>query len=57
MAIAGRLTGLVKNAGIAGTLVTAEELPHWLKRGVQFYIHSDPFLRRGLAGIHAALGR
>lgn len=43
---------------IAGTLATAEELPHWLKRGVQFfYIHSDPFLRRGLAGIQAALGR
>ncbi|ACP27167.1 putative HpcH/HpaI aldolase/citrate lyase family protein [Sinorhizobium fredii NGR234] len=49
----------IRSAGkIAGTLVTAEELPHWLDRGVQFfYIHSDPFLRRGLAGIQTALGR
>ncbi len=49
----------IRSAGkIAGTLVTAEELPHWLERGVQFfYVHSDPFLRRGLAGIHTALGR
>jgi 2-keto-3-deoxy-L-rhamnonate aldolase RhmA len=43
---------------VAGTLVTAEELPHWLQRGVQFfYVHSDPFLRRGLAGINTTLGR
>ncbi|APG94031.1 HpcH/HpaI aldolase family protein [Sinorhizobium americanum] len=49
----------IRGAGkIAGTLVTAEELPYWLKRGLQFfYIHSDPFLRRGLAGIQTALGR
>jgi len=31
---------------IAGTLVTADELPYWLEKGVQFfYVHSDPFLR------------
>src|SRR4029077_5400149 len=35
----------------AGTLVTADELPYWLKKGVRFfYIHSDPFLRLGLSG-------
>ncbi|WFU83581.1 aldolase/citrate lyase family protein [Bradyrhizobium sp. CIAT3101] len=43
---------------IAGTLVTSDELPFWLGRGVKyFYIHSDPFLRIGLAGIKKALGR
>ncbi len=49
----------IRAAGkVAGTLVTAEELPQWLERGVQFfYIHSDPFLRRGLANIKSTLGR
>ena len=43
---------------IAGTLVTAEELPFWLDTGVQFfYIHSDPFLRSGLASIKQTLAR
>ncbi|ANK85629.1 MULTISPECIES: HpcH/HpaI aldolase family protein [Rhizobium] len=43
---------------VAGTLVTADELPGWLEIGVRFfYIHSDPFLRRGLAGIKQALTR
>jgi 4-hydroxy-2-oxoheptanedioate aldolase len=48
----------IRAAGkVAGTLATAEELAHWLGKGVQFfYIHSDPFLRRGLAGIKATLG-
>ena len=43
----------IRRAGkIAGTLATADELPHWLERGVQyFYIHTDPFLRRGIAGV------
>jgi 2-keto-3-deoxy-L-rhamnonate aldolase RhmA len=42
----------------AGTLVTADELPHWLEKGVRFfYIHSDPFLRLGLNAINKALGR
>jgi 4-hydroxy-2-oxoheptanedioate aldolase len=49
----------IRSAGkIAGTLVTADELPHWLEQGVQFfYIHSDPFLRRGLAAITQTLSR
>ncbi len=49
----------IRAAGkIAGTLVTADELPYWLKKGVQFfYIHSDPFLRLGLNGIKKSLGR
>lgn len=43
---------------VAGTLVTTDELPHWLQKGVQFfYIHSDPFLRRGIAGIRQTLAR
>jgi 4-hydroxy-2-oxoheptanedioate aldolase len=43
--------------GESGTLVTADELPHWLEKGVQFlYIHSDPFLRLGLNGIKKSLG-
>jgi 4-hydroxy-2-oxoheptanedioate aldolase len=43
----------IRKAGkIAGTLATADELPHWLAKGVQFfYIHTDPFLRRGIAAI------
>lgn len=45
-----------KAGKIAGTLVTADELPHWLSKGVQFfYIHTDPFLRRGIAGIKQTL--
>jgi 4-hydroxy-2-oxoheptanedioate aldolase len=49
----------IRAAGkVAGTLVTSDELPFWLERGVRyFYIHSDPFLRLGLAGIKKALGR
>jgi 2-keto-3-deoxy-L-rhamnonate aldolase RhmA len=49
----------IRAAGkVAGTLVTSDELPFWLERGVKyFYIHSDPLLRIGLAGIKKALGR
>lgn len=49
----------IRAAGkIAGTLATAEELPHWLEKGVQFfYVHSDPFLRRGIAGVKQAVAR
>jgi 4-hydroxy-2-oxoheptanedioate aldolase len=49
----------IRAAGkIAGTLVTADELPYWLERGVKFfYVHSDPFLRLGLNGIKKSLGR
>jgi hypothetical protein len=40
------------------TLVTADELPYWLEKGVKFfYVHSDPFLRLGLNGIKKSLGR
>jgi 4-hydroxy-2-oxoheptanedioate aldolase len=43
---------------VAGTLATLEEIPHWRDRGVQFfYIHTDPFLRRGIAGIKQTLGQ
>jgi 4-hydroxy-2-oxoheptanedioate aldolase len=47
----------IRAAGkIAGTLATLEEIPHWRDRGVQFfYVHSDPFLRRGLAAVKNAL--
>lgn len=41
---------------IAGTLATLDEIPHWREQGVQFfYVHSDPFLRRGLAAVKNAL--
>jgi 2-keto-3-deoxy-L-rhamnonate aldolase RhmA len=43
---------------VAGTLVTSDELPSQLEQGVRyFYIHSDPFLRVGLAGVKKLLGR
>ncbi|MFK0386288.1 aldolase/citrate lyase family protein [Rhizobium sp. RM] len=47
----------IRAAGkIAGTLVTADELPYWLEKGVQyFYIHTDPFLRRGIASVKQTL--
>jgi 4-hydroxy-2-oxoheptanedioate aldolase len=49
----------IRDAGkIAGTLVTADEMPHWLEKGVQyFYVHSDPFLRIGMNGIKSILKR
>lgn len=49
----------IRAAGkVAGTLVTADELPHWLAKGVQFfYIHSDPFLRQGLTEIKKSIGK
>lgn len=41
---------------IPGTLATLDEIPHWRGKGVQFfYVHSDPFLRRGLAAVKNAL--
>ncbi len=41
----------IRAAGkIAGTLVFEHEMERWARAGVQFfYIHSDPFLRTGLA--------
>jgi 4-hydroxy-2-oxoheptanedioate aldolase len=55
----GFIVDKIRAAGkVAGTLVTANELPHWLEKGVQFfYVHSDPFLRLGLDGIKKSLGR
>jgi 2-keto-3-deoxy-L-rhamnonate aldolase RhmA len=49
----------IRAAGkVAGTLVTADEMPYWLEKGVQFfYVHSDPFLRIGMNGIKKTLGR
>lgn len=49
----------IRAAGkIAGTLATADELPHWLEKGVQFfYMHSDPILRIGMNGIKKTLSR
>jgi 2-keto-3-deoxy-L-rhamnonate aldolase RhmA len=49
----------IRAAGkIAGTLVTSEELPSLLELGAQyFYIHSDPFLRAGLACVKKLLAR
>jgi len=49
----------IRAAGkVAGTLVTADEMPYWLEKGVQFfYVHSDPFLRVGMNGIKTMLGR
>ena len=42
----------------ACTLVTADELPYWLEKGVQFFcVHSDPFLHLGLNGIKKSVGR
>ncbi len=47
----------IRAAGkFAGTLATLDEIPHWRGKGVQFfYVHSDPFLRRGLAAVKNAL--
>ena len=47
----------IRAAGkIAGTLATLDEIPHWRDRGVRFfYVHSDPFLRRGIAAVRDAL--
>ena len=45
----------IRAAGkVAGTLVFEHEMERWVKAGVQFfYIHSDPFLRTGLARMRA----
>ncbi|WP_342363786.1 HpcH/HpaI aldolase family protein [Terrarubrum flagellatum] len=53
----GEAVAKIRAAGkIAGTLATLEELPTWRKSGVQFfYIHSDPFLRRGMNEVHQLL--
>jgi 2-keto-3-deoxy-L-rhamnonate aldolase RhmA len=47
----------IRSAGrVAGTLATLDEIPHWKARGVQFfYVHTDPFLRRGIEAVKAVL--
>lgn len=47
----GAAVAKIRAAGrIAGTLVFEHEMERWVEAGVQFfYIHSDPFLRTGLA--------
>ncbi|MBL8588259.1 MAG: 2,4-dihydroxyhept-2-ene-1,7-dioic acid aldolase [Methylobacteriaceae bacterium] len=49
----------IRAAGrIAGTLATADEAPFWAERGVLFfYVHTDPFLRLGIAGVRRSIGR
>jgi 2-keto-3-deoxy-L-rhamnonate aldolase RhmA len=49
-AVAGAVAKIRAAGKIAGTLVFEHEMERWAKAGVQFfYIHSDPFLRTGLA--------
>lgn len=56
--VAEAVSKILSAGKVAGTLVTAEELPGWFESGVRFfYIHSDPFLRRGIAGIKQMLAR
>ena len=57
MAKVAEAVGKIRAAGkVAGTLATLDEIPHWRTRGVQFfYVHSDPFLRRGLTAVRSAL--
>lgn len=45
----------VRDAGKAtGTLVNADDIAHWTKKGAQYlYIHSDPFLRDGFKAIRS----
>ncbi len=45
----------VRAAGkVAGTLVFEHEMARWIAAGVQFfYVHSDSFLRTGLARMRA----
>lgn len=53
----GEAVAKIRAAGrVAGTLATVEEMPHWLERGVQYlYVHSDPFLRRGMERVTGIL--
>lgn len=53
-AVAGAVAKIRAAGKIAGTLVFEHEMERWAKAGVQFfYIHSDPFLRSGLARMRA----
>jgi 4-hydroxy-2-oxoheptanedioate aldolase len=49
-AVAGAVAKIRAAGKIAGTLVFEHEMERWAQAGVQFfYVHSDPFLRTGLA--------
>ncbi|MGI4801570.1 MAG: HpcH/HpaI aldolase family protein [Janthinobacterium lividum] len=49
-AVADAVTKIRAAGKVAGTLVFEHEMERWVEAGVQFfYIHSDPFLRSGLA--------
>lgn len=53
-AVAGAVAKIRAAGKIAGTLVFKHEMARWVEAGVQFfYIHSDPFLREGLAEMRA----
>lgn len=53
-AVAGAVNKIRAAGKIAGTLVFEHEMERWAKAGVQFfYVHSDPFLRGGLARMRA----
>lgn len=55
-AVAGAVAKIRAAGKIAGTLVFEHEIERWAKAGVQFfYIHSDPFLRIGLARMRLLL--
>lgn len=49
--------GKVRGAGLAtGTLVREVDIGHWTEKGGQFlYIHSDPFLKAGLARMNSLI--
>lgn len=49
-AVAGAVAKIRAAGKIAGTLAFEHEMERWVRAGVQFfYVHSDPFLRTGLA--------
>jgi 4-hydroxy-2-oxoheptanedioate aldolase len=53
-AVAGAVARIRAAGKIAGTLVFEHEMARWAAAGVGFfYVHSDPFLRHGLARMRA----
>ena len=53
-AVAGAVAKIRAAGKVAGTLVFEHEIERWSRAGVMFfYIHSDPFLRAGLARMRA----
>ena len=56
-AVAGAVAKIRAAGKIAGTLAFEHEMERWAKAGVQFfYVHSDPFLRTGLARMRELAG-